>query len=121
MTGIDTIVNEPAVQAIGWALLHFVWQGTLIAGVAAVALRLLRQSAADVRYVVATIALSLMATLPVVTGVQVWRAAASDSSTAMPQRSGRQPGELDVVLGIWSRDHDGCWTGALEQNALESQ
>ena len=41
MTGIDSIVNEPAVQAIGWALVHFVWQGTLIALIAAGALRLM--------------------------------------------------------------------------------
>ena len=73
MTGIDTIVGEPVVQAVGWALLHFVWQGTLIAAIAAAALRALRHSAADVRYVVAAIALSLMATMPLVTGVQTWR------------------------------------------------
>ena len=87
MTGIDSIVNEPAVQAIGWALVHFVWQGTLIALIAAVALRLLRQSAADVRYVVATIALALMATLPVVTGLQVWRATAAEASVSSRQQA----------------------------------
>ena len=74
MTGIDTLLDEPVVQAVGWALLHFIWQGTLIAAIAAIALRTLRDSAADVRYVVAAIALSLMATMPVVTGVQAWRA-----------------------------------------------
>ena len=63
------------VQAIGWALLHFVWQGALIGAVAAVGPAALRRSAADVRYVVAAIALSLMATMPMVTGVQAWRAA----------------------------------------------
>ena len=75
MTATDVLLREPAVQAVGWALLHFLWQGSLIAVVAAVTLRLLRHSAADVRYVVAAIALSLMATMPVVTGVQAWRAA----------------------------------------------
>ena len=87
MTGIDSIVNEPAVQAIGWALVHFVWQGTLIALIAAAALRLLRQSAADVRYVVATIALALMATLPVVTGLQVWRGTAAEASVSSRQQA----------------------------------
>ena len=75
MSGID----EPVVQAVGWALLHFVWQGTLIAAIAAVALRALRDSAADVRYVVATVALSLMATMPVMTGVQTWRMLSAES------------------------------------------
>jgi beta-lactamase regulating signal transducer with metallopeptidase domain len=73
MTGTDTLLREPAVQAVGWALLHFVWQGTVVGLLSAVALRLLRSSAADVRYVVASIGLALMATLPVVTGVQAWR------------------------------------------------
>ena len=77
MTAIETMLREPVIQAIGWALVHFFWQGTLIALIAAAALRALRHSAADVRYVVAAITLCVMATLPVVTGVQVYRAAAS--------------------------------------------
>lgn len=75
MTAIDTLLREPVVQAVGWALLHFIWQGALVGAGAALALRLLRHGAADVRYVVAAIALTLMATMPVVTGVQAWRAA----------------------------------------------
>ena len=67
MNATDLMLREPAVQAVGWALLHFLWQGSLIAIVAAIALRVLRHSAADVRYVVAAIALTLMATMPVVT------------------------------------------------------
>ena len=74
MTTIETLLQQPAAQVIGWALLHFVWQGALVGGLTAIALAALRQSAADVRYVVATIALSLMVTLPVVTAVQLWRA-----------------------------------------------
>ena len=73
MSGTDVLLRWPAVQAIGWALLHFVWQGTLVALVAAAVLVASRRAAADVRYLVATIALAVMFTLPVVTGVQVWR------------------------------------------------
>ncbi|HVJ26075.1 MAG TPA: hypothetical protein VM493_00990, partial [Vicinamibacterales bacterium] len=85
MIGIDAVqasiggaMNEPLVRAVGWALLHFVWQGALIGGVTAITLRLLRRSAADVRYVIAAVSLSLMATLPVVTGLQAYRAASLD-------------------------------------------
>ena len=84
MTGIDTILDEPVVQAVGWALLHFIWQGSLIAAIAALALRALRHSAADVRYVVAAIALSLMATLPAVTGLQAWRTLSVEREAAVP-------------------------------------
>ena len=93
MTGIDTLLDEPVVQAVGWALLHFIWQGTLIAAIAAIALRTLRDSAADVRYVVAAVALSLMATMPVVTGVQAWRALTAErvgAVDAAPQPSGSE-------------------------------
>ena len=57
-------------------MLHFLWQGALIGGLTALALAALRRSAADVRYVVGTIGLSLMLTLPAVTAVQLWRAGA---------------------------------------------
>ena len=67
-------MRQPAAQAIGWALLQFVWQGALVGVLTAVALLALRRSAADVRYVVATIGLALMLTLPAVTGVQTFRA-----------------------------------------------
>ena len=70
------LLQQPAAQVIGWALLHFVWQGALIGGLTALALAVLRRSAADVRYVVGTIGLSLMLTLPIVTAVQLWRAGA---------------------------------------------
>ena len=56
------ITTEPAAQAIGWALLQFVWQGALIGALTAATLAALRRSAADVRYVVSTIALCLMLT-----------------------------------------------------------
>jgi beta-lactamase regulating signal transducer with metallopeptidase domain len=73
-SAIEALLRQPAAQIVGWALVHFVWQGALIGGLTALALSALRRSAADVRYVVATIAMSLMITLPVVTAGQMWRA-----------------------------------------------
>jgi beta-lactamase regulating signal transducer with metallopeptidase domain len=75
MNAIETLLMQPAAQAIGWALVQFIWQGTLIGAITAIALAALRQSAADVRYVVATIGLSLMLTVPVVSAVQGWSSA----------------------------------------------
>ena len=85
MNAIDQIrlLQEPAAQAIGWALLQFVWQGALVGVLSAVALFALRRSAADVRYVVATIGLTLMLTMPVVTAVQSWRAMTADAGAAV--------------------------------------
>src|ERR687897_471802 len=66
----NDMLQQPVAQAIAWALLQFVWQGALIAVLTAALLFALRRGAADVRYVVSTIALSLMLTMPVVTTVQ---------------------------------------------------
>src|SRR4051812_46879954 len=82
MSAIDQLLRAPAAQAIGWALLHFIWQGTLVAAVTAVALACLRNGAADIRYVVSAIGLSLMLTLPAVTGAQLWRADGSSDFRA---------------------------------------
>jgi len=73
MSAIESLLRQPAAQVMGWALLHFVWQGALVGGLTAIALAGLRSSAADVRYVVSTIGLSLMLTLPAVTATQLWR------------------------------------------------
>jgi beta-lactamase regulating signal transducer with metallopeptidase domain len=82
MTEIDVLLDQPAMQAVGWALLHFVWQGTVIGVLTALALLALRRSAADVRYVVSAIGLALMLTLPIVTGVQTWQGARVTSNAA---------------------------------------
>lgn len=78
MSEIERLLGEPAAQAIGWALLHFLWQGALVGILTAAVLACLRRGAADVRYVVATIGLSVMLTLPTVTAAQLWRASTSN-------------------------------------------
>ena len=80
MTAIETLLRQPAAQAVGWALLQFVWQGTAVGVLTALALLALRRSASDVRYVVSAIALALMLTLPVVSGVQKLQALRVEAS-----------------------------------------
>ncbi|HYO51699.1 M56 family metallopeptidase [Archangium sp.] len=55
-------------QSLGWALLHLLWQGALVAAALAVALRVLDRRAASVRYLLACGALALMLALPALTG-----------------------------------------------------
>src|SRR6516165_7739145 len=69
-----TLFRQPAAQAVAWALVQFVWQGTAIGAVTALALFVLRRGAADIRYVVASVGMALMLTMPTVTGVQKYRA-----------------------------------------------
>ena len=90
MTAIDDMLQQPVAQAVGWALLQFVWQGALIGAADGAALPALRRSAADVRYVVATIALALMLTLPVVTAVQALRRRAAPTPARPAARRRRR-------------------------------
>src|SRR5580698_1835296 len=54
-------------HALGWTLLHFLWQGTLIALILASILALLNARSAQPRYVASCTALLLMIATPVIT------------------------------------------------------
>lgn len=58
---------QPVWQRVAESLLHFVWQGTVIAVLLAAILRLGRFRAANTRYAVTLAALSLMAICPIAT------------------------------------------------------
>jgi hypothetical protein len=51
---------NPAVQSLGWALVHFVWQGSLLAALLVVANGLTRRSQARLRYTTGCIVMLLM-------------------------------------------------------------
>src|ERR1035441_5339131 len=58
MTPIETWVQTPLAQAIGWTLVHSLWEGALVALVLAVALWAMRSSRA--RYAAACLAMLVM-------------------------------------------------------------
>ena len=57
-------------SSLAWALLDFVWQGVLVAWVAAIVLVLMRGARPQARYAVACAALLLCAALPLAGPVQ---------------------------------------------------
>src|SRR5687768_16514715 len=65
------------VEALGWTLLHFLWQGAAVAAVLASLHLVLRRAAPQVRYLLASAALALMALLPVATFLSMQGAPAS--------------------------------------------
>lgn len=67
MNAIEMLLAQPVFQAVGWALVHFVWQGALVAILFASLRVVLRRSTADVRYALACASLLLMLVLPVAT------------------------------------------------------
>ena len=64
----------PALQAVGWALLHLVWQGTAIAVSLALLLALLPSRSASVRYALSCAALALVVVVAVLTGLRSYAA-----------------------------------------------
>src|SRR5215510_8361274 len=55
------------IEVLGWTLIHFTWQGTLVALSLAGVLRMLRGSSTNTRYAAACVALLLMSSLPLFT------------------------------------------------------
>jgi beta-lactamase regulating signal transducer with metallopeptidase domain/uncharacterized protein YnzC (UPF0291/DUF896 family) len=65
ITAMPHWLSPHAMHALGWSLLHFLWQGTALAALAAVLMALCRRSSA--RYVVGLSVLVLMSIAPLVT------------------------------------------------------
>ena len=63
---MNPLVIETVVPALGWALLHFVWQGLVVGAVAWLLLSLLRHASPHWRYAVCALALSVCLCLPLV-------------------------------------------------------
>ena len=66
------MTTGPLVQAIGWALLHLLWQGTLVAAILAATLALLRRRSPNARYLVSCAALLLIVGLGIATAYRVY-------------------------------------------------
>jgi TonB family protein len=82
MNSIQGIVTGPAAQILGWALLHFIWQGVLIAVVLKLLLGGIPVRLAGLRYWVALAALAAMLCLP---GISVWKATRERAPVAVIQ------------------------------------
>src|SRR5580704_15722235 len=57
----------PLMHALGWTLLHFLWEGAIIAVLLSLVLRVLSHHSSQLRYAVACCALALMVASPLVT------------------------------------------------------
>src|SRR5262245_30308614 len=87
MTAVRMLTELPLFQALGWSLLHFIWQGSLVAFLLLVARSVLQECGAHLRYRLAGAAMLLMLMLPLSTAWFIgssWQAAegtATDSRT----------------------------------------
>jgi beta-lactamase regulating signal transducer with metallopeptidase domain len=91
MNAIETLLDKPIFQALGWTLIHFIWQGALIAILYVSVSVLLRRFTANVRYAAACTAMLLMLIAPAATMLAI--SSGTDNAPAGPQ-----PGE--AALGV---------------------
>lgn len=100
------LLDSALLEAFGWALVHFVWQGALVAALYACADALASRASADTRYVLALSALALMLLLPALTTVKAFDSSrglfAREASASASARAGdtrervRAPGAGDA-------------------------
>ncbi|CAN5620214.1 hypothetical protein BH11ARM2_BH11ARM2_34970 [soil metagenome] len=99
------------ISQLGWTLVHFLWQGALVAAVLALALDLTAHASARVRYGLACVALGLLAVLPVVTflalappvpvGIDV-ATASSGARWTVGEAIMASPSPLATLVGLWA-------------------
>lgn len=81
MNAIQLLTGTIA-QAIGWALLHLLWQATIVAGILAAVLALMPRRSATARYAVACSALALVFGMFVATAIRAYDPAAAPIATS---------------------------------------
>ncbi|HEX4844917.1 MAG TPA: M56 family metallopeptidase, partial [Geothrix sp.] len=106
---MNDLASIPLLQAIGWALLHSLWQGALLALLAAMALWLARRRSAEFRYTIASTTLGLL--VLAFAGTLAWISTGGDPLSTTndvlitPMVEGGGLGswmfQLHAVLGPW--------------------
>lgn len=87
MRQMNALLAHPVFQLLGWTLLHFVWQGALVALAYAGINLSLRRSTANLRYTVACVSMLLMLLLPVATFFRLNSTANSDALSERERRA----------------------------------
>ena len=101
MNAIETLLDKPIFQALGWTLIHFIWQGALIAILYVSVSVLLRRFTANVRYAAACTAMLLMLIAPAATILAI--SSGSDNAPAGPQTAETELGAQTTEAAVESR------------------
>jgi TonB family protein len=106
---MNDLVALPLLRAMGWTLVHSLWQGGLLALLAAVTLRMARRRSPELRHAIASVALVLMVLTFV--GTLGWITMGGDPlpladvTWMVPVGEGRSAGgwshQLHTALGPW--------------------
>lgn len=117
MNPVQTLFHLPWIARLGWTLLHFLWQGSLIAALLAlVRARWGARTAAPLRYAAACAALAAMGIAPLVTFVVLSNADAPSSAATVAAAAAQGAGMTWPVAAspswanVWERVSP--WLGA---------
>ena len=88
---MNTLKTWGHIEVLGWALIHFTWQGTLVALSLAGVLRMLRGSSTNTRYAAACVALLLMSSLPLFTIAIIGHSTRDKTTSGPPPQFAARP------------------------------
>ena len=83
----SSLTTGPLAQAVGWALLHLLWQGAILAALLWLALAWIPARRANLRYLVSCAALVLLVAAGVATGVRAYPAGGGAATTVANRAS----------------------------------
>src|SRR5262245_66150088 len=88
---MNTLETWGHIEVLGWTLIHFTWQGTLVALLLAGVQRMLRGASTNARYAAACIALLLMSSLPLFTIAIIGHSTRDKTASGLPHQFAAQP------------------------------
>ena len=115
MSGAMPLLDEPWVHRLGWTLLHFIWQGVVLALLLRVGLLILRRSSAQARGLAASATLLAMGLAPIVTFCRMEAPMAPQLAAALASVLPADPA-IDVMPSAVQRD-SGRVKSAIPSNA----
>jgi beta-lactamase regulating signal transducer with metallopeptidase domain len=92
---MQALLGSPLAQAIGWALVHLVWQGAAVAGILAAVLALLQRRSAHVRYLVSCAAMLVLLVLAAITAYRAYDGGGSADTATLSAPATVAAGALD--------------------------
>ena len=97
---MNTLETWGHIEVLGWTLIHFTWQGTLVALSLAGVLRMLRGASTNTRYAAACVALLLMLSLPLFTIAIIGHSTPDKTASGPPPqfaaRTALQPQAVEI-------------------------
>src|SRR5262245_11169862 len=94
MNALHQILGNPTMEAVGWTLLHFLWQGAAAALLLAATIPLLRRASSHLRYAAVCLIWTLMALSPAATFCVIY-----------PNQL-RSPNQQQVIVPIANEPHE---------------